>query len=535
MLKLGTERLNLSLPKVSVESVTLLFFAVFSLLGILYHEMWRDELQAWMLARDSVSLGDLYQNMQYEGHPGLWHLWLYGLSQITHNPLAMQLFHWLIAIAVVYVFIYFSPFPIWQKILFPFGYFTFFEYAILSRNYSLGVLFIFLFCHLFTRKPRPYIPLGLMLALMANVNAYAFIISFILSLLLFFDAFRNYQVGPQKTKILIWLSSLLIILCGWAISLSQIIRPLLGGPVGPVSRVSSIEPEPTPFILEVLKRFGSVLSAIWKSYVPIPAFFKVDFWQQNILMENPVLPYVSGVSAGEIIAAIASLLLIFFAARLFKHNLAILAVYLLGTSAILAFIFLFHGSATFRHHGHLYILFIACLWLLSTDPPCLRKIRSQQTDLNKIYRSRFISTILALHMIAGVYAVSMDIKYPFSTSLEAARYIRKNDLKEIPIFGSRYREVSTISGYLDKQIYYPELQRFGTFWTNGVPDISPEELAKEIEGFAKTKQQDSVLVVLNKPIQAMNLSQVNLIELAHFDNSIVDEETFYLYLAKSPN
>jgi hypothetical protein len=51
--------------------ITVLFFLL-SLNTILHHEMWRDELQAWLIARDSDSIAQLFfQNLRYEGHPGL--------------------------------------------------------------------------------------------------------------------------------------------------------------------------------------------------------------------------------------------------------------------------------------------------------------------------------------------------------------------------------------------------------------------------------------------------------------------------------
>ena len=37
---------------------TLLFFII-ALIGIIHHELWRDEIQAWLVARDSNSLVEL--------------------------------------------------------------------------------------------------------------------------------------------------------------------------------------------------------------------------------------------------------------------------------------------------------------------------------------------------------------------------------------------------------------------------------------------------------------------------------------------
>lgn len=107
-----------------------------------HHEMWRDEIQAWLIARDSGSVFELFAHLKYEGHPGLWHLCLMPLTRITHSPVIMQVFHLLIAGIVVYLFVRYAPFNLLQKFLFCFGYFVLYEYAILARNYALGLLLI---------------------------------------------------------------------------------------------------------------------------------------------------------------------------------------------------------------------------------------------------------------------------------------------------------------------------------------------------------------------------------------------------------
>src|SRR5215510_31505 len=89
--------------------VTLLFFAL-TLWGILHHEMWRDELQAWLVARDSQSLLDLIHNVRYERSPALWQICLRLLTYFTINPIAMQLFHLGVATASIFFFVKYSPF-----------------------------------------------------------------------------------------------------------------------------------------------------------------------------------------------------------------------------------------------------------------------------------------------------------------------------------------------------------------------------------------------------------------------------------------
>ncbi|MBI4794559.1 MAG: hypothetical protein HY790_01735, partial [Deltaproteobacteria bacterium] len=137
-------------------------FFFLGLVLLLRHEMWQDEWQAWLIARESLSIPDLFRNLRYEGHPGLWHLVLFLVSRVTPNPLGMQILHLLVATGAVYVFLKYSPFTRLQKILFILGYFPFYEYTVISRNYGLGVLGLFGFCALFCRPgPRSYLLLGL--------------------------------------------------------------------------------------------------------------------------------------------------------------------------------------------------------------------------------------------------------------------------------------------------------------------------------------------------------------------------------------
>ena len=112
---------------------------------LFHHEIWRDEWQAWLIARDSNSLAELYENVKYEGHPTLWHLLLYGLTKITHDPWIMQLLHLIISMAAAALILFKAPFAAWQKIGLVFGYFFLFEYTVLSRSYGLSLLLVLLF------------------------------------------------------------------------------------------------------------------------------------------------------------------------------------------------------------------------------------------------------------------------------------------------------------------------------------------------------------------------------------------------------
>ncbi|MDY7014184.1 MAG: hypothetical protein SVX43_11415, partial [Cyanobacteriota bacterium] len=124
----------------------LAIFLSLGAIGIFNHAMWRDELTIWLIARDSASISEFFQIIRYEPHPPLWYLCVAVLYRLSDNPVIMQVFHLLLGTGVAYLFLRYSPFRPLHKVLFVFGYLPFYEYLIISRNYSLGVLFAFAFC-----------------------------------------------------------------------------------------------------------------------------------------------------------------------------------------------------------------------------------------------------------------------------------------------------------------------------------------------------------------------------------------------------
>ncbi|HLQ24150.1 MAG TPA: hypothetical protein VK132_13130, partial [Gemmatimonadales bacterium] len=164
-------------------------FAFLGLAGfaIANHELWRDETQAWLIARDSSSLTELFRHTRYEGHPGLWFICLFILSRVTTSPIAMQVLHLGIGAGTVWIFARYAPFTLWQRALFAFGYFPLFEYTVVSRDYGLGVLLLLGACAVLGAKPTRFPLLVTLLALVPQTNAFAAMLGLALGLALLVD------------------------------------------------------------------------------------------------------------------------------------------------------------------------------------------------------------------------------------------------------------------------------------------------------------------------------------------------------------
>jgi hypothetical protein len=499
-------------------NVLVIVFLVLGLIGILNHEMWRDELQAWMIARDSSSLIDLYNNLRYEGHPSLWYIFLYAITKFTDNPLAMQLFHLLIASGTIYVFAKFSPFTKLQKILFTFGYFPFYEYHLISRNYSLGILLIFLFCHFFTQQQRNYLLLSVILAFLANTNVYSLIIAISLAITIVFEKFCTKSSATKRLNF----TNIAILTCGIAIAIVQIIPPT-------DAKFQGIAKQDLTPINHINYLLFTILPSVWKSYIPIPNFLNYNFWNTNAFIND---------SSSKLILlciCLLSLLLLLSAIALFNQKPVVLFAYTFGTCLLIWFAYeKFFGSL--RHHGHLFILFIACIWISTFYPESNRPVISFIKGAAKFLSDRknqYVNFLLCIHLLTGIYAYSMDLIYPFSASKEVAKFITDSQLQNNLIIGSQDNEVSPIAALLKQPIYYFESSRYGSFinWNQrknlDFQAVAPTKLNRLIQ----QDNRKSLLILSHKLNQ--EIPGLHLTEIYNSSQSIAPGETYYLYQVES--
>jgi hypothetical protein len=74
----------------------------------------------------------------------------------------------------------FAPFPVWLRVLFVFGYYPAYQYAVVARSYSLHLLLIILAAILYsTQGPKP-LRYCLILAALANTNVFGFLVAWVL-------------------------------------------------------------------------------------------------------------------------------------------------------------------------------------------------------------------------------------------------------------------------------------------------------------------------------------------------------------------
>lgn len=156
------------------ESIALAIFTAILSSAILHHEPWADEAHAWQLSR-SLSLSSLFRTyIRYESTPGLWHflLWLLIRAHVSFSGL-----HWIcgaVAAAAASLLLFRSPFPLYLRLILPFGYFLLFQYGVVARSYVLVPPLLFLIALVWKRNSTW---VAICLGLLANVSLHAAVIS----------------------------------------------------------------------------------------------------------------------------------------------------------------------------------------------------------------------------------------------------------------------------------------------------------------------------------------------------------------------
>ncbi|MDE0325034.1 MAG: hypothetical protein OXN27_14055 [Candidatus Poribacteria bacterium] len=506
--------------------LTFLFLAVGAFTAS-HHEMWRDEIQAWLLARDSTSVFNLFANLKYEGHPGLWHLCLMPLSRITDSPVIMQMFHLLITGVTVYLFVRYSPFNWFQKLLFCFGYLVLYEYAIVARNYALGLLLITVFCVLFKERYKRFIWVGCVLFLLAHTSVHALIVTIAIGIALCCEYVfsgrvlqpLNQEIETIENKRPIWI--------GFA---------LIG--IGIITAVLQLNPPPdTGFAVAwnfnfEMKRVNDIVKLISRAYLPVTKPV-LGFWGSNILTTYPFF---------QTIQVPLCYFLMLFSVLLFLKRPTALLTYLISTFGLLAFFYVkYQGSI--RHHGFLFLAFLMCCWIYRDCSAInLGKTEQQAGDsiANRVLNvagTVIVTVLLICHAIGGITAVRMEHRYIFSYGKLTAEYIKAQSMQDHPIVGDVDFAVSTVVGYLPKrQVYYPRGSRLGSFvrWDAARNhDASDELVIEEAEKLGAQSAQE-VLIILNRALGAELREQHKLTFLVKFTGSTVGDEGFHLYLMSAP-
>jgi len=453
-------------PEIKHALLLTSLYLIASLIGVLHHELWLDEAHHWLLARDSHSIAELIANTKLEGHPLPWSFLLYGIARFTGDPVGMQLLHIVIATLAVYVFVRKAPFSLLFKSIFVFGYFMIYEYDLISRNYILGILFLFLACSLFNDRGRKLPLICLCFALASNIHIVFSIPAFALFLTILAERFQKRFVEP---KLLLGIGIFAVGISAVAMQFYYTESSWLLDPIGKMSFID---------------RIGKGYISLFKGLFPIPDFRSHYFWNSNLIV-NFSKPF-AGVLA--FFAYFLPLLLFF------KNRKMLFFVY--SALAGLQIFFFVTQRDSMRFYGMTYMIIIIALWIEHYYPAENYAFKDWLSRRKlTLFKKPIVWSVLIIHLCVGVYAWTIDYIYPFTSAKETVEFLkeRKLDSREIVTVTC---DGTIISAYLGRKIWFLCEGGYHSYcqWNVGCAGkITPENIAGLITDYLAT-HSDAIFV-----------------------------------------
>ena len=340
------------------------------------HEPWFDEAQAWLIARDATLWDLLAHKVRYEGSPGLWHalLWLLAHAGMPFSWL------WIVSGALAcggaWIILTRAPFPFWLRTGIVFSYFMAYQYAIVARSYALDLMLIPLIAASFANRVNRPVLYGALLGLLANVNAYSFIIAAALFAEFVLASWKRHGFGRAH-----------VIGCATYMA-AAMAAALQAWPPSDVSFASG--PEKIPEV-------SRGLMMIAEAFVD-----RIDIW-------SPTKPDGPSFLWGFII----SILLLVPSAVLFvRARIALLAAAVFA--GLLAFSILKFANAW--HAGLLFMFWIFAVWIAWPSLAAFPTIHRRMITAS-------VATIVSVNVAYAAAAALRDIREPYSAAPAVAELL----------------------------------------------------------------------------------------------------------------
>ena len=487
----------------------LLLWAVFAgyvlllLMALAKHELWGDEIHSWNIARSSHDLIDLLRNSRYEGHPPLWYVVLFSITRITNEPEYMKIAQAVFAIAMVYVLLFASPFPLFIRTLIPFGYYFTFEYGALSRNYAIALVFAFLTTWVLTRKPRRHeLWFYVLVFLLSNTHLLGLLLA------LSFCAYhawegRSAQGGYRRAIILLAIGVLICLPAAMQIA-----------PPGE----SQLNMQ---FWMDhwTVQQWDTMAQAPLKAFVPIPDRDQFHFWNTNALLQR-----IPNDDTGRLVircCAAALMALLCFLLRKDRGSVLFIASNALLTAAV-AFIFPLTSA---RYVGFIFIAFLIATWL---------HLHGRPLDIG---HRAFLSVVLVLQVLGSVIAIGRDRTFPFSNSAKVRELHALVPANALVV--TDYWCLNNLSAFLARPFYSLEHRREMSFlrWDQELAQASHQPNFYSVglrELWERSSLKEVYMISVNdaERVQAKDSAlsvRFDVALIAQYEGAIETRSNVYLY------
>lgn len=444
------------------------------LVGYFVHEPWRDETQAWLMARD-MSFSELWRNAGMEGHPIGWHLLIKPLVMFGLPFESIRFLNIVLVLLAAVIVLMKAPFSLWQRAVIVFGV-PFLYFGVWARSYSLLLLLSVLLAYLYSKRHDSCISYAVVLGLLANtftlfipfsgLMGFWWIIEFFFSK----DGLKLRRVLAICVFVIIYFSAII-----------QIIPPVEVASFRVSSRFDVFLDNFS--FQRYIKLFG---------FLTIPPFFIVP-WVYLIAKNDRILGFIG-----------------------------------FGSMFFFQFVHMFVYKLSDRHFFACFIIMIVVTWIFYE-----RKRMCSFNDkfnFSIIYFCFFSLSILSSY--EGIRRIGVDYCYLNSNIQNTVPFVREH-LYNVPVAAHRIGETFPLLAYLPgKKFWSPVTHDWGTFCVFDANSLNNFDLSINAAALIILSEcpQPRPSMIFNAPWS--NASSANYILIFASQEKSVQEEDFYIYAPK---
>lgn len=500
------------LNKISKNKVNILIFMVYAIVtfivAIIFHEKWRDEAQAWLIARD-LNFFDILKQMSYEGHPPLWHLILAPFAKLGFPYITESIICWIIMCITAGLILAKSPFKKGTQILILLTAPMIYLYPVIARSYCLIPLALTLIAIFY--KDRKQKPIKYTLSILLLAYTHILMLGMVGILYLFFFIEEIFYTKKDKKDI----KNLIICLVIAIVGLLALAFMLFGSTEKNTElRLASIATINMPKIQLLMSKI------------------------QNFIFGLISYSYGFGIFLG-----IMCIALIIYQAKKNSQNLVIAVISIMWQ----LFIYLCIYGESQQKLNTLLLIFIFIAWINNQETieaaESKIKIEKEKSKYMESLKKAVTTgglTLLILSTIQGITITKQDIVGKYTNAKEVAQYINQN-LEEnaiiISVFGPFSSAVIPYTNNI--KFWNASSQEFFTYMTWN--KISNEELnlSQIMENVRNNFKSGETLYLLNsnniiekddeelKKLQEQNIISESL--YSSTEKSEIYEEVYDLY------
>jgi len=430
--------------------VIMLIYSIISFVILFFHESWKDEANAWLIARD-LNFFELIAQMKYEGHFILWYLIIASFAKLGFPYFTLKIISWIIMNINVWLILKKAPFKYITKILLIFSSAFIYWYVAIPRVYCLIPLAIILIAISYkTRKQKP-INYMLSILLLANTHIIMYGLVGVLLLEFFIETIIKWKKSKQIPKREIISFAVAVV----AIFIS--ILPLIG----------CLE---TNSMVEHRMKF---LSMSWKAIVKTTEQV-IIYCTDYIFLTIPLL-----------------IICIIYELRYYTKNMFMIIVSIAFQFAIYILI---HPISEQRAVA---IVFIILLFLW----------RQAETEIKDVKGKKIVLIVaialLGLNVVSGICNYKLEICNDYSGAEKLAEYIKNNIEPESIILCNDVPSAVSVIPYLNENIKFYSLKKREYFtyisWDDDLYKDCDNE--KVIDDFIKSSNGENNIYYLKIKIK----------------------------------